>query len=139
MLDVDNHPYAFFKQHYSDEDAYHEWVVSQFNNEGEIGMLNYHNYHNYYEAMRALVKEQIKEKNKYEIVDVIFNGPATIVFWRDGTKTVVKRAIGDPFSEDAGVALCIAKKMMGDGFHRALRDAVKKGRMNRRRLIRNEK
>lgn len=85
------------------------------------------------------LKEQIKGKNKYEIVNVIFNGPATIVFWRDGTKTVVKRAIGDPFSEDAGVALCIAKKMMGDGFHRALRDAVKKGRMNRRRLIRNEK
>ena len=94
-------------------------------------MLNYENYHNYYEELHALVKEQIKEKNKYEIVDVIFNGPATIVFWRDGTKTVVKCTKGDTFSEDAGVALCIAKKMMGDSFHRVLKDAVKKGRMNK--------
>ena len=77
------------------------------------------------------LKEQIKEKNKYEIVDVIFNGPATIVFWRDGTKTVVKCTKGDTFSEDAGVALCIVKKMMGDSFHRVLKDAVKKGRMSR--------
>lgn len=77
------------------------------------------------------LKEQIKEKNKYEIVDVIFNGPATIVFWRDGTKTVVKCTKRDTFSEDAGVALCIAKKMMRDSFHRVLKDAVKKGRMNR--------
>ena len=77
------------------------------------------------------LKKQIEEKNKYEIEDVIFNGPATIVFWRDGTKTVVKCTKGDTFSEDAGVALCIAKKMMGDSFHRVLKDAVKKGRMNR--------
>ena len=26
---------------------------------------------------------------------VIYNGPATIVIWKDGTKTVVKRAEGD--------------------------------------------
>ena len=74
------------------------------------------------------LKEQIKGTNEYEIVNVIFNGPATIVFWRDGTKTVVKCTKGDTFSEDAGVALCIAKKMMGDSFHRVLKDAVKKGR-----------
>lgn len=77
------------------------------------------------------ITEQIRRKNKYEIVNVIFNGPATIVFWRDGTKTVVKCTKGDTFSEDAGVALCIVKKMMGDSFHRVLKDAVKKGRMNR--------
>lgn len=80
---------------------------------------------------RIWLKKQIEEKNKYEIADVIFNGPATIVFWRDGTKTVVKCAKGDTFSEDAGVALCIAKKMMGDSFHRVLKDAVKMGRENR--------
>lgn len=82
-------------------------------------------------AYDYLLKEQIKEKNKYEIADVIFNGPATIVFWKDGTKTVVKCTKGDTFSEDSGVALCIAKKMMGDSFHRVLKDAVKKGRMSR--------
>lgn len=79
----------------------------------------------------AWSKEQIRDRQKLEIVDVIFNGPATIVFWRDGTKTVVKCTKGDTFSEDTGVALCIAKKMMGDSFHRVLKDAVKKGRMNK--------
>lgn len=79
----------------------------------------------------AWLKEQIRERQKLEIADVIFNGPATIVFWKDRTKTVVKCTKGDTFSEDAGVALCIAKKMMGDSFHRVLKDAVKKGRMSR--------
>lgn len=120
MSDYINHPYAFLKTCFSDEDAYHEATLCEWNRTIRKDLNR-----------RALVKEQIRERQKLEIVDVIFNGPATIVFWRDGTKTVVKRAIGDPFSEDAGVALCIAKKMMGDSFHRVLRDAVKKGRMNR--------
>lgn len=34
-----------------------------------------------------------------EIKKVIFNPPATIVFWLDGTKTVVKCKEGEEFSE----------------------------------------
>ena len=49
-----------------------------------------------------------------EIKNVKFNGPATIVFWADGTKTVVKCQDGDDYSEEIGLAMCIAKKVFGN-------------------------
>ena len=45
---------------------------------------------------------------------VIFNNPATIVIWADGTKTVVKCQEGDVYSKETGLALCIAKKALGN-------------------------
>ena len=45
---------------------------------------------------------------------VIFNDPATIVFWEDGTKTVVKCKEGDTYSKETGLALCITKKVYGN-------------------------
>lgn len=49
-----------------------------------------------------------------EIEDVIFNGPATIVLWHDGTKTVVKCGPDDTYSKEHGLAMCIAKKALGN-------------------------
>ena len=53
---------------------------------------------------------------------VIFNDPATIVIWKDGTKTVVKTAPGETYSEWAGMALCICKKLYGDRFHKIFKE-----------------
>ena len=44
---------------------------------------------------------------------VIFNKPATIVFWTDNTKTIVKCQEGDTYNEETGLALAISKKMLG--------------------------
>ena len=44
----------------------------------------------------------------------IFNPPATICYWTDGTKTVVKCQEGDPYSPEAGLALCYMKKILGN-------------------------
>ena len=49
-----------------------------------------------------------------EIKNVIFNDPATIVFWEDGTKTVVKCQDGDEFDPEKGLAMAIAKKAYGN-------------------------
>ena len=49
-----------------------------------------------------------------EIKNVKFNGPATIVFWADGTKTVVKCQDRDDYSEEVGLAMCIVKKVFGN-------------------------
>lgn len=49
-----------------------------------------------------------------EIKNVIFNDPATIVFWEDGTKTVVKCQNGDEFDPEKGLAMAIAKKAYGN-------------------------
>ena len=47
------------------------------------------------------------------IKDVRFNGPATIVFWEDGTKTVVK-ARDENVDYEKGLAMAIAKKALGN-------------------------
>jgi hypothetical protein len=49
-----------------------------------------------------------------EIEDVIFNNPATIVFWNDGTKTVVKAQDDDAFDPEKGLAMAITKKAFGN-------------------------
>jgi hypothetical protein len=48
------------------------------------------------------------------IEDVIFNGPATIVKWSDGTKTIVKCCEDDLFDPEKGLAMAISKKALGD-------------------------
>lgn len=61
---------------------------------------------------------------------VIFNPPATIVFWEDGSKTVVKCGDNDTFDPEKGLAMAISKKVLGnDGhyyetFKKSLRDAT---------------
>lgn len=48
------------------------------------------------------------------ITKVIFNGPATIVFWKDKTKTVVKCDKDDVFDSEKGLAMAISKKFFGN-------------------------
>ena len=45
---------------------------------------------------------------------VIFNDPATIILWADGTKTVVKCAKDETFDPEKGLAMAIAKKALGN-------------------------
>ena len=47
------------------------------------------------------------------IVSVAYRNPATIVFWSDDTKTVCKCRKGDEYCEEAGLAMCILKKLIG--------------------------
>lgn len=49
-----------------------------------------------------------------DIKNVIFNAPATIVVWADGTKTVVKCQDGDVYDAENGFAMAIAKKALGN-------------------------
>lgn len=47
-----------------------------------------------------------------DIYRVIFNDPATIVFWKDGTKTVVKCHPEDTFDEEIGFMCCYLKRIL---------------------------
>jgi hypothetical protein len=49
-----------------------------------------------------------------EIKKVIFNDPATIVLWMDGTKTVVKAQHGEMFDPEKGLTMAICKKAYGN-------------------------
>lgn len=45
--------------------------------------------------------------------EIIYNDAATIVYWTDGTKTVVKCNKNDEYSEYFGFVAAVAKKMYG--------------------------
>lgn len=48
-----------------------------------------------------------------KIKKVIFNPPATIIFWQDDTKTVVK-AVNESYDPEKGLAMAISKKAFGN-------------------------
>lgn len=63
------------------------------------------------------IEKMIKEKTMSaipQIESVRFNNPATIVFWNDGTKTVVKAQPGEPYDPEKGLAMAISKKALGN-------------------------
>lgn len=54
---------------------------------------------------------------------VIYNAPATIAFWSDGTKTVCKCDSRDEYDPEKGLLLCQMKKMYGgELIHKLLED-----------------
>lgn len=63
-----------------------------------------------------------------EIENVIFNDPATIVFWSDGTKTVVKTK-NENFDREKGLAMAIAKKAFGNkgNYYNHIKKWIKRG------------
>ena len=82
----------------------------------------------------ALTKEEKEKMVKYSkcsgqsrfgIKRVIFSDPATIVFWEDGTKTVVK-AHNEDFDPEKGLAMAVCKRVYGDKYHRVFKDYIPK-------------
>lgn len=86
------------------------------------------------------VSEQLKNvwpcKNniKDNIKDVIFNDPATIVFWVDGSKTVVKCQPGETFDPEKGLAMAISKRVLGNDYGYYETFAKHVGRYNKKRF-----
>ena len=68
---------------------------------------------NYCENDVLMTMKVAKTKNFYSlnVSKIIFNPPATIVFWEDGTKTVVKCSAEDEFSEYYGFLVALGKKV----------------------------
>lgn len=65
-------------------------------------------------------EEEIKmaEKTRFDmykptVKKVIFSDPATIVFWTDNTKTIVKCGENDIYDPEKGVAMACMKKLLG--------------------------
>ena len=51
---------------------------------------------------------------RVKIRDVIFSDPATVVFWDDNTKTVVKTQGSEKYDKEKGLAMAIIKKITGN-------------------------
>lgn len=75
-------------------------------------------YDDYKEELEVINKEYGKKIYLDEITKVIFNDPATIVFWRDGSKTLVTCDPDDIFDPEKGLAMACMKKMFDNkGFY----------------------
>lgn len=59
-------------------------------------------------------KKSTSATNAAAIKRVIFNPPATIVYWSDCTKTVAKCNVNDIFDPEKGLAMAIAKRCVGN-------------------------
>lgn len=67
-------------------------------------------------TLEKIIEDGFEKLSKmYSISDVIFNDPATIVIWGDGSKTVVK-AENEAFDPEKGLAMAISKKMFGNKY-----------------------
>lgn len=75
------------------------------------------NYSDYVRNDVNKTKEVAVENTMLAIKDVIFNPPATIVFWGDGSKTVVKCQDGEEFDPEKGLAIAFFKKARGNKGH----------------------
>lgn len=60
------------------------------------------------------IKERLNVLFGCYIEKVIFNPKATIVFWSDRTKTVVKLGKDDKMDNEKGLAMAISKKFLGN-------------------------
>ena len=49
-----------------------------------------------------------------KVKKVIFNDPATIIYWTDGSKTVVKCQNGEEFDPEKGFVMAYLKKLLGN-------------------------
>lgn len=71
-------------------------------------------FNNYMKAAGYDSKEKNVTNAAYdEIKEIIFSGPKTIVFWKDGTNTVVSRADKDCWDPFAAFCVAYTKKHLG--------------------------
>lgn len=73
-------------------------------------------------------KKTASATNTAAIKDVIFAPPATIVYWSDGSKTVVKCSEKDVFDPKKGLAMAIAKRCGGNkgSYYKEIQNWVEK-------------
>lgn len=98
-----------------------ENIMSEKNNVSKIGYANTDIYSVATSLSSAIIDNSIYKINYYgkmfvqqpKIKKVIFNDPATIVYWEDRTKTVVK-CEKEKYDPEKGLAMAIAKKALGN-------------------------
>lgn len=67
-----------------------------------------------FRPVSVVLPDNMRLTTRFSIEKVIFNDPATIIYWNDGTKTVVKCQPGDTFEKEKGFMLAVMKKVCGN-------------------------
>lgn len=126
VLTISNRPMCFPELEFSGPLT--SWVDQ--NRKQEIPLMSWIDRNRMPEAAHKpglIIFNEVKTKLLERTVKrVIFNDPVTVVIWTDGTKTVVRCQDGEPYDPEKGLAMCMAKKMLGnngnyyDIFHKYL-------------------
>lgn len=79
-------------------------------------------------ALNTTHAKEATAMNAAAIKNVIFAPPATIVYWSDGSKTVVKCSEKDVFDPEKGLAMAIAKRCGGNkgSYYKEIQNWVEK-------------
>lgn len=96
-------------------ESLHRALVKYFNNDVETT----HDFLKKRFTMPEEIKTIMNGEDTMKTVDlrvknIIHNGPCTIVFWMDNTKTIVKLKPGDTYDPHAAFCIAVAKKMYGN-------------------------
>lgn len=101
------------------------------------GYMENHLYHKVKANVEMIKRKHLPKLESTPLVpnvikNVIFDEPATIVYWADGSKTVVLCQEGDIYDEEKGLAMAIAKKALGNNyaaggrFKKAFKNAIRR-------------
>ena len=76
----------------------------------------------FYDRSLCRLDDAINQQSKlsFGLKRVVFHDPATIAFWEDGTKTVVKCCEGDQYNKETGLAMGMLKKLMGEAEYKKI-------------------
>lgn len=104
------------------------WVNEEIEGTVKMPETHYAVYEGFSNAIDQYTKN-LKDFGTYkipEVREIRYNGPATIVFWEDNTKTVVKVQPGEEYYDpDKAFAMAVCKKLFGNKFNRHLTKAQK--------------
>lgn len=102
---------------------------------GNLQIIKHGSYHRdmtdnacYVTEAKKMMNEVRAAMNAATIKNVIFAPPDTIVYWSDGSKTVVKCSENDIFDPEKGLAMAIAKRCAGNkgNYYKEIRNWVEK-------------
>lgn len=82
--------------------------------EQRMTILIDHVKNNSYAIAETCIKDYISENHNMDIKEVIYHDPATIILWKDGTKTVVKCQKDDIYDPEKGFVMAFMKKFYGN-------------------------
>lgn len=71
--------------------------------------------------------EELEEEEQYNYLafeKIIFNDPATIVIWADGTRTIVKACKEDKFDKGVGLKTALLQRVFGKDIDKEINKIV---------------
>lgn len=94
--------------------AIDKWMAEPLPKAAYVGVGRSNGKTDVLDALKYAMEPLSKLSVRPDITNVKFNPPATIVFWSDKTKTVVKAQDDEPFDPEKGLAMAMVKKYLGN-------------------------